>query len=130
MSGEMRQELNGVKRAVGALATEMAGVRADISALQTDVSVLKSDVSVLKLTTHNIAVAVAGHKQEFDQIKQQLTKLGEFEGIKKCLEVFTSEILASRHERTLMGKGFFDQQATLTDHELRLTRIELRGKQS
>jgi len=80
--------------------------------------------------TQNIAIVVTGHTQEFVQIKAKMAKLEEFDGLKKSLEVFTSEIIASRHERTLMGKGFFDQQATLTDHELRLTRIELRGKQT
>lgn len=116
MSNEMRQELNGVKAAVSALGVQ-------VNALQTDVAEVKT-------FARNTAITVAGLAADSVQIKQQLTRLDELDGLKKCLEAFTSEILASRSERTLMGKSFTDQQATLTDHELRLTRIELRGKQS
>jgi len=38
--------------------------------------------------------------------------------------------LASRSDRVLLGRSFSDQQVALTDHELRLTRLELRSKQS
>ena len=137
MSGEMRQELNGVKAAVSALGVQMNAMQTtvntlekDVSALKTDVSALKTDVGEVKTLARNTAIIVAGLAEDSVQIKQQLTKLNELDDLKKCLEVFTSEILASRSERTLAGKGFIDQQATLTDHELRLTRIELRGKQS
>jgi hypothetical protein len=123
MTNEMRQELSGVKAAVSVLSVQ-------VNALQTDVGVLKTDVCSLKTITHNLAITVTGHTEALSRIEQRLTKLDELDGLKKCLEVFTSEILASRRERTLAGKSFSDQQATLTDHELRLTRIELRSKQS
>lgn len=123
MSNDMRQELNGVKAAVGALG-------AQVDALQTDVGILKMDVAGLKTITHNLAVTVIGHTESLARIEKRLTKLDELDGLKKSLEVFTAEIIASRHERALTGKSFSDQQATLTDHELRLTRLELRGKQS
>ena len=137
MTDKMRQELNGVKTAVGALGVQMNAMQTaigtletDAGTLKTDVSTLKTDVSELKTLTRNTAIVVTGHTEALARIEQRLTKLDELDGLKKSLEVFTSEIIASRHERTLMGKSFSDQQATLTDHELRLTRIELRGKQS
>lgn len=130
MSNEMRQELNGVKAAVSALGAQMNAMQTTVQTYETDVSALKADLREVKTLARNTAVIVAGLAEDSVQIKKQLAKLDELDGVKKCLEVFTSEILASRSERTLMGKSFTDQQATLTDHELRLTRIELRGKQS
>lgn len=130
MSDEMRQELNGVKAAVGALGAQVNALQTDVGILKTDVAGLKTDVAGLKTITHNLAVTVTGHTESLARIEQRLTKLDELDGLKKSLEVFTAEIIASRHERALTGKSFSDQQATLTDHELRLTRIELRGKQS
>jgi hypothetical protein len=90
----------------------------------------KADVGALKKMTYKLAVTVTGHTETLGQIMQRLTKLDEFDGIKNTLDAIASEILISRRERTLRDKGFSDHQATLTDHELRLTRIELRGKQS
>jgi len=137
MTGEMRQELNGVKAVVGALGVQMnamqaefGSMKADVGALKTDVGALKTDVGALKTITRNLAITVTGHTEALSRIERRLTKLDELDGLKKSLEVFTSEIIASRRDRALSGKTFFDQQATLTDHELRLTRIELRDKQS
>jgi len=78
----------------------------------------------------NLMITLAGHTEALGRIEKKLVKLDELDGLKKSLEVFTSEIIASRHERTLLGKSFFDHESTLTDRELRLTRIELRSKQS
>ncbi|PIR16105.1 MAG: hypothetical protein COV48_10720 [Elusimicrobia bacterium CG11_big_fil_rev_8_21_14_0_20_64_6] len=130
----MRQELNGVKAEVSALGVQVNALQTDVSTLGEQMSAFTTETRLrlgrLETITHNTAIAVTGLAEDSVQIKKQLTKLDELDGIKKCLEVFTSEILASRSERTLAGKSFLDQQATLTDHELRLTRIELRGKQS
>jgi hypothetical protein len=130
MSDKMRQELNGVKAAVGALGVQVNALQTAVGVLKTDVGALKTDVGALKKMTHNLAVTVAGHTEHFIRIEKRLEKLDEFDGLKNSLDVLVSEIISSRHERTLRDKSFSDQQATLTDHELRLTRIELRGKQS
>ena len=116
MSEGMRQEMNEVK-------TRLGGVESRLGAVETR-------LGAVERTTRNLAIVVAGHTEAFVRIEKQLTKLDELDGLKKCLETFTSEIIASRRERVLMGKGFFDQQATLTNHELRLTRIELSRKPS
>ncbi|MDD5304062.1 MAG: hypothetical protein PHS14_13255 [Elusimicrobia bacterium] len=106
MTNEMRQELNGVKVAVSALG-------AQVNALQTDVGVLKTDVGALKTITHNLAITVTGHTEALSRIERRLTKLDELDGLKEILAACNAEVIASRSER-----------------ELRLTRIELRGKQS
>lgn len=109
-------------------------MRADLdlmrSEFKTDVSGLKTDVSNLQASNRNIAMTVAGHTEEFKAIRMQLRKLDDLDGLKKSVEMFTSEIIASRRERALADKSFRDQQETLSDHELRLTRLELRGKQA
>ena len=98
--------------------------------MRQEMNEVKTRLTNVETTVRNIAIVVSGHTEVFVRIEKQLTKLDELDGIKKSLELFTAEIIASRHARTLTDKGFFDQQATLTDHELRLTRIELRNKQS
>ncbi len=128
--GVLKADVSLLKTDVGVLKTDVSLLKADVSMLKTDVGVLKTDVNTLKTITRNIAVTVAGHTETFARMEKQLTKLDELDGLKSSLEIFTSEIIASRHARTLTDKSFSDQQATLTDHELRLTRIELRGKQS
>jgi hypothetical protein len=116
MSNEMRQKMNAVKERLGGVETKLTG--------------LVSRLTTFENTTRGIAIVVAGHTAAFVRIEKRLEKLDELDGLKNSLEVFTSEIIASRHARVLTDKSFSDQQATLTDHELRLTRIELRGKQS
>ena len=130
MSEDMRQEMNEVKTRLGGVETKLGGVETRLGAVETKLHGVDMRLATVERTTHNIAVVVAGHTEAFGRIEKRLTKLDELDGLKKSVEVFTSEIIASRHERALTGKSFFDQQATLSDHELRLTRIELRGKQS
>lgn len=116
MFEDMRQEMNEVKTRLGGVEARLTGVETRLDSVEK--------------TTRNIAVVVAGHTEAFVRIEKQLTKLDELDGLKKSLEVFTSEIIASRNARTLTDKSFSDHQVMLTDHELRLTRIELRSKQS
>lgn len=77
-------------------------MRQEMITMLTDVGTLKADVGALKTLTHNIAITVTGHTEAFVRIEQRLTKLDELDGLKKSLEVFTSEIIASRIE--LRGK--------------------------
>ena len=130
MSEDMRQEMNEVKTRLGGVETKLSGVEIRLSAVETKLDAVDARVTTVENTTRNIAIIVAGHTEAFVRIEKQLTKLDELDGLKNSLEVFTAEIIASRHSRILTDKSFSDQQATLTDHELRLTRIELRGKQS
>lgn len=137
MSEDMRQEMIEVKTRLGGVETRLGGVETRVSSVETKLSAVESRLTGVETrldsvekTTRNIAIVVTGHTEAFVRIENQLTKLNELDGLKKSLEVFTSEIIASRNARTLTDKSFFDQQATLTDHELRLTRIELRSKQS
>lgn len=114
MSEDMRQEMNGMKTRLAGVETRLGGVEVRLGGVEKAV--------------RNIAVVVAGHTETLVRLEQKLTKLDELDGLKTCLEVFTTEIIASRHERALAGKTFNDQQAMLTNHELRLTRIELHNK--
>ncbi len=119
----MRQEMNEVK-------TRLSGVETRLDRVETKLDGVDRRLTTVEKTTRNIAIVVAGHTEALGRIEKRLTKLDELDGLKKSLEIFTSEIIASRHARTLTDKSFFDQQSTLSDHELRLTRIELRDKQS
>ena len=144
MTGEMRQELNGVKKEVGALGVQVSCLTKDVGELKVQMGEVKKDVGEIKVQmvdnrsrldrletiTRNTAIIVTGHTETFVRMEKQLTKLDELDGLKNSLAVFTSEIIASRPARTLADKSFSDQQTMLTDHELRLTRIELRGKLS
>ncbi len=144
MSEDMRQELNDLKTTVDGIVTTLDGHTRELSDLKTAVGGLTDTVAGLtdivaghtqeikevKKTVRNIAITVAGHTETLFRMEKQLSKLDTLDVIVKNLEVFTAEIIASRHERTLMGKSFFDQQETLTDHELRLTKLEPRDKQS
>ena len=90
---------------------------------------MRQELNDLKRTVRVIAIAVAGHTETLSRVEKQLDKhTGVLDVIVKRLETFTAEIIASRNERALMGKSFFDQQERLTDHELRLTRLEPRRK--
>lgn len=137
MSEDMRQAITGLKTEVGALNVQVGALNVQVGALNVRVGALdermgtvESRLTTVETTVRNIAIVVTGHTEAFVRIEKQLTKLDELDGLKKSLEVFTSEIIASRNARTLTDKSFSDHQSMLTDHELRLTRIELRGKQS
>lgn len=117
MSEDMRQELSDVKTAVRGIAITVAGHTQELKDVKT--------------TVRGIAITVAGHTETLSRMEKQLSKQGgTLDRMEKGLEAFTAEIIASRHERTLMGKSFSDQQEMLSDHELRLTQLEPRKKRS
>jgi archaellum component FlaC len=109
--------LDGVEARLDRVEARLDGVEARLDRVEARLDRVES-------TLHNVVVIVSGHTVAIARIEQQLTKLDKLDGLMKAVEAFTSEIIASRNERVLMNKGFFDQQSTLTDHELRLTRLE------
>jgi hypothetical protein len=123
MSKDMQGELGDLKKTVREIAATVAGHTQELAGHT-------RDLASLKTTVRNIAITVSGHTETLSRMEKQLSKLDILDVIAKQLDVSTAEIIASRNERTLMGKNFFDQQEMLTDHELRLTRLEPRDKQS
>lgn len=130
----MRSDLDNVKSDLNIVKSDLNIVKSDMnlmrSELKTDISGLKTEVANLQESNRKIAMTVSGLAAEFTGFKIQLRKLDEFDVLKKGVETFMSEIITLRNERVLSGETFREQQATLTDHELRLTRLELRGKQA
>ena len=94
MAHEMRQELNGVKAAVSALGAQMNAMQTTVKTLETDLSALKTDVGEVKTLARNTSIIVTGHTESLARIEQRLTKLDELDGVKKCLELITSETFA------------------------------------
>jgi len=123
-------KLDVVETKLDVVETKLGAVETKLDSVEAKVTGLDSRLTTVENTTRGIAIVVAGHTEAFVRVEKRLEKLNELDGLKNSLEVFTSEIIASRHARVLTDKSFSDQQSTLTDHELRLTRIELRGKQS
>lgn len=102
----------------------------DVSGLKTDVSELRTDVAELRATTRRTAIEVArigGQMQDF-ATRAEMAK--GFNDVLSKLDDFADEVKASRRERALQDKSFNSLNERLGDHELRLTRIELREKQS
>ena len=138
MSEDMRQELSDVRTAVRGIEATVSGHARELSDLNRTARSIEATVSGhtrelgdLNRTVRSIAITVTGHTEAFSRVEKLLSKHdGALERIEKSLEAFTAEIIASRNERALMGKSFSDQQETLTDHELRLTRLEPREKPS
>lgn len=124
MSEDMQQQLSELKTIVN-------GHTQDLRDLKTIVNGHTRELRDLKTITRNTAIVVTGHTEILSRMENLLSKQGgTLDRMEKSVEAFTAEIIASRHERTLMGKSFSDQQEMLTDHELRLTRLEPRDKQS
>lgn len=125
---DLNQKFTGLDQKFAGLDQKYADLSQDVAGLKTDMVEVKSRLTSVEKTVRKTAIIVAGHTERFVWIEERLKKLDMLDDIKKSLEVFTAEIMASRSDRTLLGKGFFDQQVTLTDHELRLTRLERRSR--
>lgn len=80
-------------------------MRQEIGGLKTDMGEVKSRLTVVETTVRNIAIVVAYHTEAFGRIEKQLTKLDELDGLKNSLEVFTSEIIASRPQAVIIPAG-------------------------
>ncbi|MDX6770879.1 MAG: hypothetical protein SF051_15195 [Elusimicrobiota bacterium] len=95
---------------------------------------MRRELDDIKATTRKMAVVLAGNAERFSRIESRLdsidNKLETLNAVKQALESFTSEIIASRNDRLLFNRTFDDQRETLLDHELRLTRLERRGRSS
>jgi chromosome segregation ATPase len=109
---------------------EIAAVTTSVKNLEGTVQTMGADLTDLRGTVRRLAVKVANHDVRFDRIDEKLKKLDVLDQIKSSMDEMTGELRASRSERALFAQSFRDQQETLTNHELRLTRLERGGKPS
>lgn len=123
MSEGMRQDIQDLKTGLGEVRVRLDGVETRLDRVETRLDRVET-------TTRNIAIKVAEHDERFTRIDEKLKKLDILDDIKRTLDGLASEVLSSRRDRVLFDKTFADQQKTLTDHELRLTRLELERKPS
>jgi hypothetical protein len=95
---------------------------------------MKREIAALKATDRRLAAGFALMVQRFDRLDRLIDRVGSLEGkmdsLVKSVEGLTAEVLASRSDRLLFNKSFGEHHAVLTDHELRLTRLELRAKRA
>jgi septation ring formation regulator EzrA len=120
MSQDMQQQLDGIK----------AEIKASESRLGLRLDKVETRLDRVETTLRQVVITVSGHTEAISRIEQRLTKLDTkldvFGEWMKRGDALMAEVLASRAERVLSDKSFRDQQSTLTDHELRITRLERR----
>jgi len=98
--------------------------------MRREIGELRRDMSDVKRTLRNVVAAIARHEEHFVRINEKLKKLDVLDQIKSTMDALAGEIKSSRDERALSDKTFRDQQTPLTDHELRLFRLERNAKPS
>lgn len=99
--------------------------------MRKDIAGLKADTAELKTVTRNLAAALSGLPQFMTETSKRLDRMEAAMGrLTGAADACMAEVLTSRRERLLRDKTFNDQQAVLTDHELRLTRLELRAERA
>ena len=98
--------------------------------MRRELNQVKQKLAEVEIVVRSLVIKVNAHDERFDRIEKRLEKLDVLDTIQSTLEAFTSEIIASRKDRALMGLSFAEERAALLDHELRITRLERRDKPS
>jgi chromosome segregation ATPase len=126
----IKTELSGVQRRLGAVESRLDGVETRLGGVETRLDGVETRLDGVEKTVHNIAVTVSRHEGYFFEIKEQLKKLDALERIERTMDALAGELKSSRAERALSDKSYRDQQATLSDHEVRIHRLERNSKPS
>ena len=100
--------------------------------MKADVERLKAETGNLRVTLRNVAHAVArmeGAIAELtDYMKHRVATKRDLNAVITCIDDFSAEVKTSRNERVLWDKTYNELKERVDDHELRITRQELRGK--
>ena len=123
MSEDMQLQLDGIK-------TELSGVQQRLGDVETRLGGVETRLGSVEKTVRKIAVTVSRHEDYFVQMKEQLKKLDALDEIQKTMTALAGDLTSSRAERALSDKSYRDQQATLSDHEVRIHRLERNSKPS
>ena len=86
---------------------------------------MKRDIEMLKESNRTIAKEIFKLQDRMDGLGQQMAN--GFKELTGILETFTGEIDLSRRERTLQDASFKSLDEKLTNHELRIFRMERIG---
>ena len=91
---------------------------------------LQSEVAELRGTDKRIAKSLIRLEGKMDRFAVSVidTVKGEMGTMKKQLDDFTGEVQASRRERALQDKSFWELKERLEDHQSRLDKIQPGGK--
>jgi len=123
MAEDMQLQLDGIK-------TELSGVQQRLGDVETRLDGVETRLGGVEKTVRKIAVTVSRHEDYFVQMKEQLKKLDALDEIQKTMAALAGDLKSSRAERALSDKSYRDQQATLSDHEVRIHRLERNSKPS
>ncbi|MFI5363913.1 MAG: hypothetical protein ACHQ49_18280 [Elusimicrobiota bacterium] len=126
--GTLKADVVVLKTDVSVLKTDVSVLKTDVSVLKTDVSVLKTDVSALRATTTKIAAEVSRIDGQIGDLATRAEMKKGFGDVLGRFDDFASEIKASRDQRRLQDESFKQAHVQLTDHELRLYRLEHQEK--
>ncbi|NNN04622.1 MAG: hypothetical protein HKL90_01845 [Elusimicrobia bacterium] len=123
-------DVKGLRVDLDALGSDVKGLRVDLDALGSDVKNLRTDINDMRGTMRSLVIVVARHEERFDRIDEKLKKLDVLDQMKGSMDALAGELASSRRERALSDISFRDHRDLLTDHELRLVRLERRDKPS
>jgi len=126
----IKTELSGVQQRLGDVETRLDGVETRLDGVETRLGGVETRLGGVEKTVRKIAVTVSRHEDYFVQMKEQLKKLDALDEIQKTMAALAGDLKSSRAERALSDKSYRDQQATLSDHEVRIHRLERNSKPS
>lgn len=98
--------------------------------MKRDIDKLKSKTAELRGTDKRIAKSLIRLEEKMDRFALSVvnTVKGEMSDMKRQLDDFTTEVQASRRERVLLDKSFWDIKGRLDNHQSRLDSIDGGGK--
>lgn len=123
MSQAMQQDIRRLQR-------DMSDVKHRLGGVERRLDKVEGRLGKVETTLHNVVVVVSAHSERFDRLDEKLKKLDVLDQIKSTMDALAGDLKSSRDERALSNKTFREQQATLTDHELRIFRLERNAKPS
>ena len=130
MAEDMQLQLDGIKTELSGVQQRLGDVETRLDGVETRLGGVETRLGGVEKTVRKIAVTVSRHEDYFVQMKEQLKKLDALDEIQKTMAALAGDLKSSRAERALSDKSYRDQQATLSDHEVRIHRLERNSKPS
>lgn len=121
--GGVENRLDGVENRLDRVEIRLGGVEGRLDRVE-------SRLGSVEQTLHKVVVTVSGHTEHLIRIDEKLKKLDLLDRIAQSMDALAGDLKSSRAERALSDLSFREQQATLSDHEVRIHRLERNTKPS
>lgn len=122
-------ELKGIRDMIGARDARFDAIDRRLDGIDKRFDGVDKRFEGLEAMTRRIAVTVSRHEETFDRMESRLVKLDQWDNLVGMVEKTVAAAESFQDFKTVSDRSLGEHYDVLTDHELRIHRLERRDKE-